>query len=72
MVDEIEQHAKDFGVPLLHLNTDEHTGEAGFITRLEAFADMLLRKKRQKLKNIEPEKDDLSQTEKQKILLSVK
>ncbi|MBR1619445.1 2-hydroxyacyl-CoA dehydratase [bacterium] len=72
MVDEIEHHAKDFGVPLLHLNTDEHTGEAGFITRLEAFADMLLRKKRQKLKNIEPEKDDLSQTEKQKILLSVK
>ena len=25
---------------------DEHTGEAGFITRLEAFIDMLYRKKR--------------------------
>ena len=30
---------------------DEHTGEAGFITRLEAFVDMLYRKKRSKIIN---------------------
>lgn len=31
---------------MLNLTIDEHTGEAGFITRLEAFVDMLYRKKR--------------------------
>ena len=28
------------------MTIDEHTGEAGFVTRLEAFVDMLMRKKR--------------------------
>ena len=46
MVDEIAYHCKEAGMPLIHLTIDEHTGEAGFITRLEAFTDMLLRKKR--------------------------
>ena len=35
----------------LNLTIDEHTGEAGFITRLEAFVDMLYRKKRANLLN---------------------
>ena len=30
---------------MIHLTIDEHTGEAGFVTRLEAFVDMLSRKK---------------------------
>ena len=34
---------------MLSLTIDEHTGEAGFITRLEAFIDMLYRKKRTKI-----------------------
>ena len=46
MVDEIAYHCKEAEMPLIHLTIDEHTGEAGFITRLEAFIDMLLRKKR--------------------------
>jgi predicted nucleotide-binding protein (sugar kinase/HSP70/actin superfamily) len=46
MVDEIEYHASQRKMPMLHLTIDEHTGEAGFITRLEAFIDMLIRKKR--------------------------
>lgn len=46
MVDEISYHCKEKGMPLIHLTIDEHTGEAGFITRLEAFVDMLMRKKR--------------------------
>lgn len=46
MVDEIAHHCKKAEVPLIHLTIDEQTGEAGFITRLEAFVDMLLRKKR--------------------------
>lgn len=46
MVDEIQYHAKEMNMPMLHLTIDEHTGEAGFLTRLEAFIDMLLRKRR--------------------------
>ncbi len=33
------------GVPMLTMIIDEHTGEGGFITRIEAFVDMLWRKK---------------------------
>lgn len=46
MVDRITRKSKYFNKPLLNLTIDEHTGEAGFITRLEAFVDMLYRKKR--------------------------
>ena len=50
MIERITRKAKEFGKPLLSLTIDEHTGEAGFITRLEAFIDMLFRKKRSQLK----------------------
>jgi predicted nucleotide-binding protein (sugar kinase/HSP70/actin superfamily) len=33
-------------VPVLNLSIDEHTGEAGIVTRLEAFVDMLARAER--------------------------
>ncbi len=46
MVDRIMRNAKKFEKPVLGLTIDEHTGEAGFVTRIEAFIDMLLRKKR--------------------------
>jgi predicted nucleotide-binding protein (sugar kinase/HSP70/actin superfamily) len=46
MVERITRKAKKFNKPLLNLTIDEQTGEAGFITRLEAFVDMLFRKKR--------------------------
>lgn len=49
MVEKISRKAKEFGKPLLILTIDEHTGEAGFITRLEAFVDMLFRKKRKQI-----------------------
>jgi len=49
MVEKISRKAKEFGKPLLILTIDEHTGEAGFITRLEAFVDMLYRKKRKQV-----------------------
>ncbi len=35
----------DFKIPLMTLIVDEHTGEAGVMTRLEAFVDLLARKK---------------------------
>lgn len=37
----IERHARAIGVPFLNLTLDEHTGEAGIVTRLEAFLDMV-------------------------------
>ena len=49
MVDEIQYHATERNIPMIHLTIDEHTGEAGFITRVEAFVDMLIRRKRKKL-----------------------
>jgi predicted nucleotide-binding protein (sugar kinase/HSP70/actin superfamily) len=39
------QAARQAGVPILTLTLDEHTGEAGLMTRLEAFVDMLERKR---------------------------
>ena len=46
MVEEVQYHAKEKNIPMIHINIDEHTGEAGFVTRIEAFVDMLFRKKR--------------------------
>ena len=39
----------DHDIPLLALIMDEQTGRAGYITRLEAFVDLMRRKKRAKL-----------------------
>lgn len=49
MIERIMRKAKELNKPMLSLTIDEHTGEAGFITRLEAFIDMLYRKKRTKI-----------------------
>ena len=48
---------EDVNLPILSLIMDEQTGRAGYITRLEAFVD-LMRRKRQKAKI---EKDKVSQ-----------
>ena len=37
--------SSDWGIPILSICMDEHTGQAGFQTRLEAFTDMIKRKK---------------------------
>lgn len=36
---------KQEGIPLMPLVIDEHTGQAGLLTRVEAFVDMIVRKK---------------------------
>lgn len=46
MLERISRFARKANKPVLHLSIDEQTGEAGFVTRLEAFVDMLYRKKR--------------------------
>ncbi|GAB6098972.1 acyl-CoA dehydratase activase-related protein [Halanaerocella petrolearia] len=40
--------SQNLDIPILSLSVDEQTGEAGFITRLEAFVDLLARKKEKK------------------------
>ena len=45
MIEKIARFAKQFNKPHLNLTVDEQTGEAGFVTRIEAFVDMLYRKK---------------------------
>jgi predicted nucleotide-binding protein (sugar kinase/HSP70/actin superfamily) len=40
--------ARDHDVPLLALSFDEHSGEAGLVTRLEAFVDLLERRPRRR------------------------
>ena len=51
MVERIIRKAKQFNKPIINLTIDEQTGEAGFVTRLEAFVDMLFRKKRANIIN---------------------
>ena len=46
MVERIARYAKEKNKPFLNLSIDEQTGEAGFITRIEAFTDMIFRKKK--------------------------
>lgn len=61
MLEDIKRKSKKFNKALLNLTIDEHTGEAGFITRLEAFCDMLYRNKRaQIMKQRKKEEEILS------------
>ncbi len=46
---------EDVNIPILSLIMDEQTGKAGYLTRLEAFVD-LMRRKKQKLKLINEKK----------------
>ena len=44
----MELEAKKRSIPFLSISVDEHSGEAGILTRLEAFTDMLMQRKREK------------------------
>jgi len=46
MIDMVRHRASEFRIPFLHLSLDEHTSEGGLVTRLEAFLDMIKRKRR--------------------------
>jgi len=47
MIDVVRHRAREFKAPFLHLSLDEHTSEGGLVTRLEAFLDMVKRKKKE-------------------------
>jgi predicted nucleotide-binding protein (sugar kinase/HSP70/actin superfamily) len=42
----LEKISEEYGVPILSLSFDEHTSRTGFLTRLEAFVDLVKRRKR--------------------------
>jgi hypothetical protein len=46
MMDLLKHRARKWQKPFMLLTLDEHTAEAGLITRLEAFLDMIFRQKR--------------------------
>jgi predicted nucleotide-binding protein (sugar kinase/HSP70/actin superfamily) len=46
LIDVVRRAARERGRPFMNLIIDEHTGEAGLVTRLEAFVDMLARRGR--------------------------
>jgi len=48
----VQRATREAGRPFMSLILDEHTGEAGLVTRLEAFVDMLARWKRRTLAKV--------------------
>ncbi|MDP2932271.1 MAG: acyl-CoA dehydratase activase-related protein [Chloroflexota bacterium] len=48
MMDMVRRRAAQLGTPFMCLTLEEHTASAGLVTRLEAFLDMIHRKKRAK------------------------
>lgn len=42
----LEDECRKYGVPMLTIVLDEHSAEAGLLTRVEAFTDMLFRRKK--------------------------
>ena len=49
MMDMVHRAGKLRTVPFMSLTLDEHTAEAGIVTRLEAFLDMIHRRKRKQV-----------------------
>ncbi len=49
MMDIVQRQAQTMTTPFMSLTLDEHTAEAGIVTRLEAFLDMIYRKKRKRI-----------------------
>jgi predicted nucleotide-binding protein (sugar kinase/HSP70/actin superfamily) len=52
MLELVQRAARRLNKPFLKLILDEHTGEGGLITRLEAFVDMVRRTKRPAVKSV--------------------
>jgi predicted nucleotide-binding protein (sugar kinase/HSP70/actin superfamily) len=46
MIKMVRHRAGELRTPFLHLSLDEHTSEGGLVTRLEAFLDMVRRRRR--------------------------
>jgi predicted nucleotide-binding protein (sugar kinase/HSP70/actin superfamily) len=46
MIDMVRHRARECRIPFLHVSLDEHTSDGGLLTRIEAFLDMVKRRKR--------------------------
>jgi predicted nucleotide-binding protein (sugar kinase/HSP70/actin superfamily) len=49
MMSLVQRKARAAGIPYMSLTVEEHTAEAGVVTRLEAFLDMIYRAKRKEI-----------------------
>jgi predicted nucleotide-binding protein (sugar kinase/HSP70/actin superfamily) len=54
----LEKISEDYNIPLLSMSFDEHTSRTGFLTRLEAFVDLIKRRKRIGRNDYSDEKTD--------------
>jgi len=52
MAELLQRHARRLGKPFLNLVIDEHTAEAGLVTRVEAFVDMARRERKAAYKKV--------------------
>ncbi|GFP25823.1 hypothetical protein HKBW3S25_01304, partial [Candidatus Hakubella thermalkaliphila] len=52
--------SRDLVLPILSLSLDEQTGKAGIITRLEAFVDLLARRRRVGSSVLRPARAEIS------------
>ena len=50
MMNLVQRQAQNANIPFMCLTVEEHTAEAGIVTRLEAFLDMIHRSKKRKIK----------------------
>ncbi|MEO0079706.1 MAG: acyl-CoA dehydratase activase-related protein [candidate division WOR-3 bacterium] len=48
-LDALQQVSADTGIPVLSLSFDEHTSQTGLVTRLEAFVDLIRRRRRDRV-----------------------
>lgn len=55
----VEEEVQEAGIPFCSINIDEHSGEAGLETRLEAFTDMIIRRSRAHDYNFSPHRQCL-------------
>lgn len=53
MAQNIIAHLKKKELPILHLDVDEQTGKNGLVTRIEAFTDLVLRRKAGRLRKLQ-------------------
>ena len=57
----IMRDMKVVGLPFLEITMDEHSGEAGLLTRVESFVEMVRRKKQKLLELEAKQKIDMKQ-----------
>lgn len=48
----LQRLSRKYNIPVMSISLDEHSGETGFLTRLEAFVDLLKERRKKKLEGL--------------------